>query len=88
MYSRLNIDFDSQLGLLGLRFSLILFEIISRRNPFDEFDLSVSDILNCIINPQMNYHRIFRPNVEHLKCALYISKCVSADGVFDHDASR
>ena len=56
------------------RFALILFEIIARRNPFEDTGMSSKDILERIFHPQL--YGLFRPNLKQLKCENYITKCV------------
>lgn len=67
--------FHAKLKLFVFRFALILYEIISRKNPFEDVNLHSREILHRIVNPQL-HGQPFRPNVEKLKCPLYMSKCI------------
>ncbi|OTF83669.1 hypothetical protein BLA29_000274 [Euroglyphus maynei] len=61
--------------LLRMIFALILYEIILRKNPYEEINMSNNEILHRIINPKL-YGEVFRPRLKKLKCSAYIIKCI------------
>ncbi|CAG2168082.1 unnamed protein product, partial [Oppiella nova] len=59
-------------------FAIILYEIIGRKGPTGEQDLShktVKEILEQIINPN-HFGHIYRPPLRDMKCAPYIIRCI------------
>lgn len=69
-------DFVFIIKYFSFSFALILYEIILRKNPFEEINMSNNEILHRIINPKL-YGEVFRPKLKKLKCSTYIIKCVN-----------